>query len=121
MAQKWWSYTSRSGFLYRIGFYHGDETGHFMIYIDENIVTIDFNVTEKKDYHFMVENDMFVLKFDPYNIDEKYILINESQKNRPVDSVKKNSVSREKVISIVIVVVFLLFLILFMWMTLKTK
>jgi hypothetical protein len=58
MAQTQWTYHGPSGRSYHIGLYHGDESGHVIIYCNNNILTIDFDVREDKSYSFYLERDL---------------------------------------------------------------
>jgi len=58
MAQTQWTYNGPSGRSYQIGLYHGDESGHVIIYCNNNILTIDFDVKEDKSYSFYLEKDL---------------------------------------------------------------
>jgi hypothetical protein len=52
MAQRLWYYKNEYGPDYEIGLYHGDKSGHVMIYVGQKIVKIDFSVFDNKNYHF---------------------------------------------------------------------
>ena len=58
MAQSSWTYLSQSGQVYVIGLYHGPDTGHVVVYCNNDVVAIDFSVTEEKRYSFFIEEDM---------------------------------------------------------------
>jgi hypothetical protein len=57
MAQAIWQFVSNTGFKHKIGVYHGDGTGHVLIYCDKRIVKIDFNVKEPTEYAFFVDDE----------------------------------------------------------------
>lgn len=44
--------------MHKIGLYHGDESGHVVLYCNNHIVTIDFYVESKKTYTFYINNDL---------------------------------------------------------------
>jgi hypothetical protein len=58
MAQTQWTYHGASGRSHHIGLYHGDDSGHVIIYCNNNILTIDFDVKEPKSYSFYLEQDL---------------------------------------------------------------
>lgn len=58
MAQSNWTYHGASGRSYHVGLYHGDDSGHVIIYCNNNILTIDFEVNEDKSYSFYLEHDL---------------------------------------------------------------
>ena len=61
MAQQVWSYTNAVGFTYSVGIYHGNESGHVLIYADKAIIVIDFSVKSDKIYSFYLDDDFFEL------------------------------------------------------------
>ena len=58
MAQSQWTYHGASGRPHHIGLYHGDESGHVIIYCNNSILTIDFDVEVPKSYSFYLEHDL---------------------------------------------------------------
>ena len=78
MAQRIWLYKNLNGAVFEIGLYHGDESGHVMIYVGKEILQIDFNVKIKKDYRFMLDDELFKLTYYP-DKPYKYELFNETQ------------------------------------------
>ncbi|NBB89064.1 MAG: hypothetical protein GVX96_04705 [Bacteroidetes bacterium] len=66
MAQTQWTYHSPSGRSYHVGLYHGDDSGHVIIYCNNNILTVDFNVQEDKSYSFYLEKDLCELSLNQH-------------------------------------------------------
>ncbi len=58
MSQANWTYCNKLGQLHKIGLYHGDDSGHVVLYCNSQIVTIDFSVTNQKTYTFYINNDL---------------------------------------------------------------
>jgi len=58
MSQFAWTYIGDNGALHRVGLFHGDETGHLMIYCNTRIVVIDFGVTTSKNYSFFINDEL---------------------------------------------------------------
>lgn len=58
MAQVGWVYLDDLGNQHRIGLYHGDQTGHLVIYCNMRVVQIDFLVKETRTYSFFVEDEL---------------------------------------------------------------
>jgi hypothetical protein len=75
MAQKSWYYQNPSGVDYHVSIYHGDKSGHVLIYSDAIIITVDFMVKSDKVYSFMLGDELFDLKL--YYVENKsdYILL----------------------------------------------
>jgi hypothetical protein len=62
LAQLNWTYTSDRGLRYKIGMYHGPESGHFMVYCNSKIILIDFHVRKSQTYSFFIENELLEIK-----------------------------------------------------------
>ena len=58
MSQFTWTYIGDNGALHRVGLFHGDSTGHLMIYCNMRIVVIDFGVTTSKNYSFFINDEL---------------------------------------------------------------
>lgn len=58
MSQFTWTYIADNGYRHRVGLFHGDNTGHLMIYCNMRIVVIDFNVKATKNYSFFIEDEL---------------------------------------------------------------
>ncbi len=58
MSQFTWTYIGDNGALHRVGLFHGDNTGHLMIYCNTRIVVIDFGVTTSKNYSFFINDEL---------------------------------------------------------------
>jgi len=54
--------TDISGEDYSLGLYHGEESGHLMVYLNESILIIDFNILTDKTYHFYIGHELMELK-----------------------------------------------------------
>ena len=58
MSQFTWTYIDDDDTLHRVGLFHGDHTGHLMIYCNTRIVVIDFGVTSSKNYSFFINDEL---------------------------------------------------------------
>ena len=59
--QKQWSFRDGFGRFHNIGFYHGQESGHFMLYINDKITIIDYHILGDRSYSFMIGNTLLEL------------------------------------------------------------
>lgn len=59
MSQANWLYKDETGKVHDINIYHGDESGHLLIYVNDEIMRIAFNVSEAIQYSFYIENVFF--------------------------------------------------------------
>lgn len=58
MSQFNWTYLAPSGKKHQVGLFHGDRTGHVMIYCDLKVVLVDFKVRESKSYSIFIEEEL---------------------------------------------------------------
>ncbi|MCS6929565.1 MAG: hypothetical protein NZM43_08730 [Saprospiraceae bacterium] len=58
MAQVSWIFLDDFGGRHRVGLYHGDRSGHLLIYCDARIVQVDFSVKESRTYSFFIEDEL---------------------------------------------------------------
>jgi len=74
MAQLNWKYYSLSGQLYLIDVYHGDDSQHLIIFINSEIILIEFSQKSTKTFNFYIENQLIELKLKEENANFEYIL-----------------------------------------------
>jgi len=53
-----WTYLAPSGKKHHVGLFHGDRTGHVLIYCNSKIVLVDFKVRETKSYSIFIEEEL---------------------------------------------------------------
>ena len=58
MAQLNWTYVGNYGKSYQVGLFHGDRTGHLLVYCNSKIILIDFSVNKTSKYSFFIEDDL---------------------------------------------------------------
>lgn len=59
MAQIAWNVKPEGGLHnFSIGLYHGDETGHVMLYCNSVITQVDFSVRDDRTYSLMLDNEL---------------------------------------------------------------
>ncbi len=59
MSQWRWTFYDPHEGTQTLGLYHGEESGHVMIYLNQQVVIIDFMVHQSKSYSIVV-NDLLV-------------------------------------------------------------
>ena len=59
MSQMSWTYIADDGARYDVGLFHGDSTGHLLVYCNARIVVIDFSVLASKNYSFFINDELF--------------------------------------------------------------
>lgn len=76
MPQQSWYYKNDSGNHYDLNVYHGDESGHVIIYSNQIIIVIDFGIKNDKSYSFYLDEELFQLSIRFENSSRHYSLKN---------------------------------------------
>ncbi len=58
MSQIAWTYVDDDGYRHEVGLFHGDNSGHLLVYCNSRIVVIDFNVLTSKNYSFFIDEEL---------------------------------------------------------------
>lgn len=90
MAQMQWKLASNTGQVYDVGIYHGDRSGHVLIYVDKNIVKIDFLVKTSKQYTFFLDEDLCILDIHKQMDGYTYALTIDKETATPLNKKRKN-------------------------------
>ena len=99
MGQQVWEMDSITGEHYTLGLYHGEESGHLMLYMNENIFLIDYNILENKIYQFYIGNEFMKLNIRKVNLIFEYSLEVDTESPTPLNQVyKKNKINDEKIL-----------------------
>lgn len=64
MSQMTWIHIADDGSRHKVGLFHGDTTGHVLVYCNARIIVIDFNVTTSKKYSFFINDQLFDLEIE---------------------------------------------------------
>ena len=58
MSQFNWTYLAPNGGKHNVGIFHGDKTGHVLVYVNSKVTLIDFKVKESKSYSIFIEEEL---------------------------------------------------------------
>lgn len=58
MSQITWTYVDDNGYSHKVGLFHGDNSGHLLVYCNARIVVIDFSVLASKNYSFFIDEEL---------------------------------------------------------------
>ncbi len=67
LAQLNWTYYSLLGRPHRIEMYHGDESGHLILFVNGQIIQIEFNQKETKKFSFVIDSQVIELAIKAEN------------------------------------------------------
>ena len=57
MSQYNWTLLDDFGNQYKVGIYHGEKSGHVLVYCNKKVLLIDFNVLRTKTYSFFLGHE----------------------------------------------------------------
>lgn len=90
MAQQSWIYKNKVGIDYEVSIYHGDKSGHVLIYSNQAIISIDFSVKTAKTFSFILGEELFELSFSLDNGLPVYLLKNK-ETNKTIPEIGKGN------------------------------
>lgn len=64
MAQLGWTVLGNGGRKFKVGLYHGEESGHLVVHCNSRILLVDFGVKASKSYSFFLDDDLIELKIE---------------------------------------------------------
>ena len=70
MAQQVWNFQDQFGNEHSFGIYHSPISGHFVSYLDNNILNIDFKVLDNKEYRFYMNHELMKFSITKTNANE---------------------------------------------------
>lgn len=102
MAQFRWSYLSPQGKRHIVGIFHGERTGHLMIYVNSKIVQIDFKVFEDKLYSFFIDEELCEVSVEKKNGRFFYDFKLNKDADTPLNRRRKafNRVNRNRIVAL---------------------
>ncbi|MCB0654428.1 MAG: hypothetical protein KDC85_24320 [Saprospiraceae bacterium] len=102
MAQFRWSYLSPQGKRHIVGIFHGERTGHLMIYVNSKVVQIDFKVFEDKLYSFFIDEELCEVSVEKKGERFSYEFKLNKDADTPLNRRRKafNRVNRNRIIAL---------------------
>jgi|JI7StandDraft_1071085.scaffolds.fasta_scaffold00758_13 hypothetical protein len=115
MAQHSWIYKNKVGIDYELSIYHGDKSGHVLIYSNQAIICIDFAVKNDKIFSFMLGEELFELSFMLEKGLPLYKLINKDT-NKTISKLETSSYPKRHIhiaVLLVLAICIIIFIILY--------
>lgn len=89
LANFTWTYVGDTGKHYNVGLYHGERTGHILIYCNSRIVLIDFGVREPKTYPLFLDDELLEIKIEYHDNRFWYSLDINKEADTPRNRIRK--------------------------------
>ena len=113
MNQQVWTFYDQRGIHHSFGIYHGELSGHFIAYLDDKILIIDFGILADKRYSFFFERELLHFDIIKKSHGFEYSLIvdkkSDTEFNRELKKEKKEELHIILLILLIIIAVFLTF------------
>lgn len=116
MAQQNWHLDNGWGRKHLIGLYHGTDSGHLVVHLNNQVLLIDFNVLENKMYSFFIDQELYELQIQRSGPDFSYNLHLNTEADTPKNNERKKDEKTELfnyVLSILVTIVLFALLIFF--------
>lgn len=112
MAQIYWKYENKEGNTFDVSLYHGEDSGHVLIYSGHEIISIDFGILSAKTYSFMLNEELFEIGIDFAGKSAHYSLQNIDTGRRIPEFSATAATKKHLLTSVIILILFLLFIFL---------
>jgi hypothetical protein len=91
MSQYGWTFYNPIGGTQNLGLYHGDNSGHVMVYLNHKVVIVDFKVYESKSYSLILNEELIKINLNQSNGKFSYHLERTPQitSHNPMERMKK--------------------------------
>lgn len=113
MPQVFWKVSNDSGLDYDVSVYHGDQSGHLLIYSGKEILHIDFEIKSDKLYSFMLGDQLYQLHIEFGLGRPRYTLSNIASRKVVQEWSQENFPAKHKVQALIFVLVVIIFVALF--------
>ena len=108
MGQFNWTVLGQTGKKYNVGIYHGNKSGHLMIYCNSKVVQVDFHVKESKTYSFFIDDEFFELEVEKKDNEFLYGLKLNTTADTPLNNLIKERDQRHWAKTILFAISFIL-------------
>ncbi len=118
MSQHSWIYKNKVGIDYEVSIYHGDKSGHVLIYSNQAIISIDFSVKTDKSFSFMLGEELFELSFKLEKGRPAYLLENKDT-SKVISKIDTTKYPKRHIKIVVVSIIILCLIIIFLFQFLK--
>ena len=108
MPQLNWTYYSPAGSRYLIEMYHGDDSGHLILFVNGEIVKIIFSQLEDTTHSFIIDQQMIEFKMTKKNVEEfEYKVTPQTRESMGLETKKEPTFSKHFWIPLIFLLVIL--------------
>lgn len=96
MSQHAWAYLSPGGQQYIVGLYHGPDSGNLVVYCNNEVVAIDFQVKDQARYSFFIEEDLCEVRIEKKGDHFQYFFESNLEVDTPLNRKRQQAARRDK-------------------------
>lgn len=112
MSQLSWIYLDDFGGKHQVGLYHGDRTGHVMVYVNSKVIIIDFHIRDTKKYSFYIGGELCELELEKAENERfKYGLKINEKANTPLNRIRKKYRQRDMIKSLALMFIVIILIV----------
>lgn len=112
MSQMTWTHIADDGSRHKVGLFHGNTTGHVLVYCNARIVVIDFNVSESKKYSFFINEQLFDLEIEEKEGKFSYGFKSDEIADTPYNKARRKEDRKQNKLVIILAIGFILMILL---------
>jgi hypothetical protein len=112
MGQMTWTYIADDGARHKVGLFHGDNTGHLLVYCNARIVVIDFSVKTSRNYSFFIDDELCDIEIEEKEGKFLYGFKVDQVTDTPRNRIRRKLLREEVRQTLIIGVLFILFILL---------
>ena len=119
MSQITWTYVADDGYRHKVGLFHGDNSGHLLVYCNTRIVVIDFGVQQSKNYSFFIDDELCDISIEENNGKFSYGFNIDQVTDTPRNRGRRKMIRSEYKYNLMIGVAFILILAALVWLVMQ--
>jgi len=114
-----WTYLGDDGSRHNIGLFHGDNTGHLLVYCNARIVVIDFSVRATKNYSFYINDELCDLAVEEKEGKFSYGFKVDQVTDTPLNRQRRKMIRSQVKQTLLLGLIFILFIVLVVFLLLR--
>lgn len=114
-----WTYVDDHGLSHKVGLFHGDSTGHLIIYCNSKIMFIDFHVMQSKKYSFFINDELFDVHVEKNDENFAYGFEIDKKSKTPRNAGRKQMEKKQLLQLILFVIGMLIFIALIVFLVMR--
>lgn len=116
MSQMTWTYIADDGTRHKVGLFHGDDTGHLLIYCNAAIMVIDFAVQSSRNYSFFINDELCDIEVEEHEGKFSYGFKVDQITDTPRNRVRRRLIRKEVKQSLIFGAIFILVMLLVVYL-----